>query len=158
MANSWADAIEYGSMSFYMTHLLVMNICTKYEKDPSSGRNVTAWTWFHCPIFCEITSNGPWRYGSRSIYKTHLLSAVNICTKYEKDPSRKGKLWSGHDFIYRQAGGRTNKWNQYAPHNFVGKVYENVAIHRQKVLSFNWGLYFNLMTPSHQYRNPPFWR
>ena len=44
---SWADDLEdmgQGQKVLYMTQfLLVVNICTKYEKDPANGRKVTAW-------------------------------------------------------------------------------------------------------------------
>ena len=38
------EGIGHGKSLLYTTHVLVVvNICTKYEKDPSSERKVTAW-------------------------------------------------------------------------------------------------------------------
>ena len=49
-ADDLEDMGQYQKLFLYITHvLLVGNICTKYEKDPSSGRKVTVWTSFRLP-------------------------------------------------------------------------------------------------------------
>ena len=73
-----------------MTHLLlVVDICTKYENGPSSGRKVTVRTKFCCPFLAKTWADGLEDMGQGHIM-THSLSGEY--TNYGKDPSSGTKL------------------------------------------------------------------
>ena len=57
LEKSWADDLEdisQGQKSLYMTHLLLVeDTSTNHGKDPSSGRKVMEWIWFHLQMAGE---------------------------------------------------------------------------------------------------------
>ena len=58
-----------GQELLYTTHiLLAMIICTKYEKDPSNGREVTARTWF------RLKTGGRTKH-MKTVYSLNLIGS-----------------------------------------------------------------------------------
>ena len=78
--------IGQGQRSSHATHLLMLvNICTKYGKNPSRTVDAIEQTQFSRPRPNDVEDIGQ---GQRSLYATHPLILVIICAKYGKNPSR----------------------------------------------------------------------
>ena len=116
-----------GQKLLYTTHLLVVNNCTKYEKDPSNGRKVTGWTQFCCGTWLshEHMTLFIW-VKVKSHYIQHTFKWWISVPSMKRIPTVQAKLWHRHDFV--------------------------VPFFFSKVMSRWPGPWFNIKMSSYQYR------
>ena len=133
------EYIGQGQRSSHATHLLMLVIiCTKYEKNPSRTVYVTEQTRFLRPRPNSLEDIGQ---GQRSLYGTHLLLLVIICAEYGKNPWRttfffKVKVEKCQKFIRIQmSGSRKKNVTRDTPSNDCDHLLSTVII---------WSFVFNI--------------